>query len=150
MHLSILALYLSILTLATAQICTSSQVDLAGSCATSDIKNFGSKEAIPSISDSKPRMPNNQRVLIPDAGCELPSVMEARDVTPEQRPPCINVWDVGATLNVIVNGAYESLPGEAGGPPSEATIRKELKARGYEEEHIEETVARLHEEEIWG
>jgi len=53
-------------------------------------------------------------------------------------------------LNVDMNGTYESIPGEAGGPPSEATIRKELKARGYEEKHIDETVARLHVQEIWG
>jgi len=86
----------------------------------------------------------------PDASCELPRVVKARDETAAERPPCINIWDVGATLNVDVNGTYQNIPGEASGPPSEATIREELKGRGYEQKHIDETVARLHGQEIWG
>ena len=86
----------------------------------------------------------------PNIDCGLPRVVKARDETAAERSPCINIWDVGATLHVDMNGTYESIPGEAGGPPSEATIRKELKARGYEEKHIDETVARLHVQEIWG
>jgi len=71
------------------------------------------------------------------------------DEIAKERTPCINIWDVGVTLNVDMNGRYESFPGEASDPPSEATIRKELKARGYEEKHTDEAVARLHEQEIW-
>ena len=85
-----------------------------------------------------------------DSNCKHPGIVAVMDETSKERPPCINIWDVGATLNIDMNGTYESIPGEASGPPSEATIRKELKARGYEEKHIDEAVTRLHVQEIWG
>ena len=94
-------------------------------------------------------MPKRQSESSQDTSCQVSAIVRAPDVTAGERP-CINVWEAGATLNVVVNGTYESMPGEASGPPSEATIRKELKARGYEEKHVDETLARLHEQEIWG
>jgi len=171
MYPASLSLYLSTPTLVTAKICSLSSatiscsdsdqcpspnsqlantVPLADYCATSNSANIEDRETIPNLYESKLRMSKGQSELSPSIGCELPRVVRASDETAAERSPCINIWDAGATLNVDMKETYESIPGEAGGPPSEATIRKELKARGYEEKHVDETVARLHVQEIWG